>query len=72
MPRVSFSFRGWVSAADIEKVTTVDGTEIDVSQLDPHEVAAKLESNEWLVSLSDQLGNNKSEEIEIFDFEAVD
>lgn len=69
---ISFSFRGWVSAADVDRVTvTSTMKEIDVTDVDAHDIAEKLNSGEWMLSLGDHLYDNRRAEIEIFDFEAA-
>ncbi len=71
MPNISFSFTGWISAARVTKVLVVKSMlEIDVSDVDANELADKLNSGEWAISLSDHLDDNRSSEVEMFDFEA--
>jgi hypothetical protein len=71
MPKLSFSFRGWVSRADIIKASDVNGKEIDVSQMKTDELEKKLNSGELFISLGDHLYSSGDAEIEMVDFEMV-
>jgi len=69
MPKIGWSFKGWISGADIREVTeTETGNVIDVSKMSAAEVADKLNACTWLIALGDHLYSSKS--IENFDFEA--
>jgi hypothetical protein len=68
MPRINFSFEGWCRA-DIDKVSVTEtGEQIDVTDMAPGDLCAKLNSGEFCVSLGDHLYSGKSE-INISDFE---
>ena len=72
MPRVSFSFSGWVTEAEITKATDTEGKEVDVSCLAGEELAHRLNAGELFISLGDYLyGNSRKTEIELFDFEGA-
>ena len=71
MPDISFSFTGWVSAARVTKVLVIKSIlEIDVSDVNANELADKLNSGEWAISLSEHLDDNRSSEVGLCDFEA--
>lgn len=70
MPRIDFSFSGWVRNADVTKATDCNGKEVDVSAMDDEELAKKLRIGELFISLGDHLYVSNKEEVEIFDFEA--
>lgn len=70
MPQIDFSFSGWVQGASIQTVTVNEtGESLDVSNMAPETLAARLESGEYSISLGDYLyENNRKAEIEITDF----
>lgn len=73
MPMIDFNFQGWVRGADIKTVTHVTDAgivdEFDVSDADPADVAHKLATGEYMISLGDFLYANRKSEIELTDFE---
>lgn len=74
MPKVDFNFQGWVRGADIKTVTvqnpyTGNLVKTDVSHADPADVAHKLATGEYMISLGDFLYDNRKSEIELTDFE---
>ena len=69
MPKIDFSFSGWVSGADITTTTNAAGETVDVSQMDPDELANKLETQELMISLGDHLYSSRKSEFSLFDFE---
>jgi hypothetical protein len=71
MPKVSFSFSGWVRDAEITKAMNLanGGEDIDVSHLTRDELVEKLNSGELAISLSDAMDNSKESDAEISDYE---
>lgn len=70
MPRVDFSFQGWVRGAEITSAMDNNGNDVDVSEMDPRVLADKLEKGVLSISLGDYLyKDNTDAEIEIFDYE---
>lgn len=71
MPRISFSFSGWVSGANITQASDVEGNWVDVSEMSEAELVKKLANGELFISLGDHLYDSLDREIEIFDFEEM-
>ena len=69
MSNISFCFNGWINGVDCDTATDANGNEVDVSEMNPQELAGKLNKRELFVSLRDLLNKSEDEEIEIFDFE---
>ena len=70
MPKVSFSFSGWVVDADVATATDANGKEVDVSGMAAKELADKLTAGDLFISLGDYLyERNRKSEIEVFDFD---
>lgn len=69
MPRIDFSFSGWVRGADVTECTDDQGNPVDVSEMDNEQLAELLEKGELFISLSECLDNCKDNEVEIFDYE---
>ena len=69
MPQVSLCFQGYLRGVEIEQVFDVDGESVDVSEVSSKEIADKLKSGEWSMSLHDALDNADSSEIQLHDFE---
>lgn len=72
MPKIDFCFSGFVQGADINECVNFAGQPVDVSKMNPKELAAKLEKGELFISLGDHLYCSRKNEIEIFDFEDHD
>jgi len=71
MPHVSFSFKGWVSGASVDKATDTQTLEdVDVSGLTDDEFVQQLNDGKLLLSLDDCLSDCKKSEVEIFDYES--
>jgi len=72
MPKIDFSFSGWVRGAIITEATdTTTGNPVDVREMSGPELERKLDSGELCISLGDHLYENRKSEIEMFDFEAT-
>lgn len=70
MPRITFSFSGWVRGANITTVYDIKtGKEIDVSEISADVLTLNLVSGIWSISLADNLLDNDSCEVEIFDYQ---
>lgn len=68
--RISFCFQGWVSGADIDKVTEVaTGNEVSVSGKSVKELVDGLTNGKYALSLSESMDCCKQSECEIFDYE---
>jgi hypothetical protein len=67
MPRINFTFSGWVRA-DIDQAHDIDGKDIDVSEMCGAVLAEKLETGELFIVLGDHLYAGESE-IVMEDFE---
>jgi hypothetical protein len=73
MPEINFCFQGHITLADVTTATDINGKEVDVSNMAPHELAERLESGDLFISLGDYLyENSKDAHIEMFDFEGED
>ena len=71
MPRITFSFSGWVKNTPVESVLEVaTGNEIDVSQMSSEDLIAKIEAGELAISFTEAYGNSSDVDIEISDFSA--
>lgn len=71
MPKITFSFSGWVRNAPVERALEVaTGNEIDVSQMSSEELMAKLEAGELAISFAEAYGNSSDVDIEIGDYSA--
>lgn len=68
MPKLDFSFSGYVRGAEIDTATNAAGERVDVSKLAGEQLAQKLEQGELFISLGDHLYRSGKSEIEIFDF----
>jgi hypothetical protein len=72
MPRINFSFQGWINGADITVCyDSQTGEKVNVSNLSVNELTEKLNLGELHITLSDYLnkGNTDQEEVDIFDFD---
>jgi hypothetical protein len=69
MPKMNFCFQGWVNGANIIEATDVDGKKVNVSKMNPEELADKLNKGELFISLGDYLYSNRKSNIEMFDFD---
>lgn len=68
MPKISFSFSGWVGDVEVNSVTDSNGKKVDVSRLSAQNLTKKLKDGKYFISLGDYLYEGKNSEIEIFDF----
>lgn len=68
MPKIDFSFQGWVRGAEVTEATDVEGETVDVSAMDADTLAKKLQAGELFISLGDYLYESRKNEIEMFDF----
>jgi len=70
MPEINFCFQGHITLANVRTATDSRGEPVDVSSMDPHALAEKLEQGELFISLGDYLyDDSKDAHIELFDFE---
>ena len=70
MPRISFTFQGYVSGADIDEVTGPDGSLVKVKNLPVNKLTKMLNDGKLFISLGDFLyDRHKDVEIELMDFE---
>lgn len=69
MPQINLCFQGWLRGVEIKQVFDVHGEPVDVSEVSSKEVADKLKSGEWSISLHDALDNADDSEIQLHDFE---
>lgn len=70
MPKISFSFSGTVSGANVTntlKVSTME--QVDVSNLTSEELVDKIESGELVISLSDAMSDCDQSDAELSDYE---
>ena len=72
MPQIDLCFQGYLRGANVTKATDADGKEVDVSQMDAKELAAKLDKGVLFISLGEHLYESRKNEIEMFDFAAGD
>ena len=71
MPRIDFSFQGWIRGADVTHcIDPKTGERVDVSSYTALELAQKLQKGDLTVALGDYLYDDRREaEIEIFDYD---
>ena len=72
MPRLDFTFSGYVRGVEIDTATNAAGESVDVSKLSGEQLADKLERGELFISLGDHLYTNNKSEIELSDFSPSD
>ena len=72
MPRLDFSFQGFIRGADVTRATTTAGETIDVTTLSAEELSRRLEVGDLTITLGDHLYTTQKVEIEIFDFTPAD
>lgn len=69
MPRIDFTFHGFVQDVEITSVSDAEGTQIDVRQMNPERVAAGLNDGSFFISLGDFLYEGRKNEVVLEDFE---
>lgn len=70
MPRIDFSFQGWIRGATITHCYDPHAHKrVDVSGMTAAELVQKLNKGELTTALGDHLYSNAAAEIEIFDFD---
>ena len=55
MPRIDFSFQGWIHGDDVTSYANQEGERVDVSGYTALEIAQKLNEGELFLSLGDHL-----------------
>ena len=71
MPKIDFTFTGWVRGALITEAADTEGNKVDVSQMPPTELEQKLSAGDLTISLGTHLYESDKADIEMTDFEAT-
>lgn len=69
MPRISFSFSGWITDARVVELYSPEGEMIEVANKTAEEVCDMLDHQGYTLSLEDAISDCRKSEIEIFDYE---
>ena len=70
MPRIDFSFSGWVRGADIKEATDTKIMKVvDVSEMSAAELIAKIKNKEMIISFSEAYVDAHEVELDLFDME---